>query len=389
VTPSEVLGSLRAARARIDLDRLGENYRALTAFSPVPLIPVVKADAYGHGAAAVARELESLGAQRLAVAYVEEALALRQAGTKVPIVVLAAFGPGQVSVMLEHGLTPVVSTPRGVDWLLSVARASGRRVDVHLKVDTGMTRLGLTPEQLEEAGQSLADSGLVDVEGLMTHLASADESADVTGRQLDRFDEALERLQRRGIRPPWVHAANSAGLSSLRPTHTLARPGLLLYGLRPRPLSPPVGVKPVMRVSADVTLLKHVPAGTPVSYGGIWVAPRSSRVGTLPIGYADGVPRTDAMSRGGAFLVTNRRAPVIGRVCMDLTMVDLTDLPTAAEGTEAILFGDEPDAWDVAERAGTNAWAVLTSVGPRLPRVFVKHGRAISVDAPLLPNFNG
>jgi alanine racemase len=348
-------------------------------------MPVVKADAYGHGAVHVARHLEASGASRLATAYVEEAVVLRRAGIKVPVVVLAAFGPGQVRVMLDCHLTPVVSTPQGVEWLLSVARAAGRRVGVHLKVDTGMTRLGLTPDQLEQAAQTLAESGLVDVEGLMTHLASADESAEVTRRQLDLFDDALARVQRRGVKPQWVHAANSAGLGFLRPTHTLVRPGLLLYGLRPRPLSPPIGVKPVMRVSADVTLVKDVAAGTPVSYGGIWVAPRPSRVGTLPIGYADGVPRTDAMSNGGGFRVKNQQVPVVGRVCMDLTMVDLTDLPGAAEGTEAILFGDEPDAWDVAERAGTNAWAALTAIGARLPRVYVKHGRAVAVDAPLLP----
>jgi alanine racemase len=334
----------------------------------------------------VARHLEAAGAPRLAVAYVEEALLLRQGGVKVPIVVMAGFGPGQVGVMLDHHLTPVLSTPRGVDWLLAVARAAGRRVGVHLKVDTGMTRLGLNPEQLEAAAQALSDSGLVDVEGLMTHLASADESADYTRRQLDRFDEALGRLQRRGVHPQWIHAANSAGLAFLRPSHTLARPGLLLYGLRPRPLSPPIGVKPVMRVSADVALVREVPEGTPVSYGGTWVAPRLSRVGTIPLGYADGVPRTDAMSAGGHFMVRGRPAPVIGRVCMDLTMVDLTDLPAAAEGGEAVLFGDEPDAWDVADRAGTNAWQALTALGARLPRVYVKNGRTVAVDAPLLPN---
>ncbi len=385
MTASDVLVSLRAARARIDLDRLGENYRALVAFSPVPVMPVMKADAYGHGAVQVARHLESVGASRLAVAYVEEAIVLRQAGIKLPIVVLAAFGPGQVPAILDNHLTPVLSTPSGVSWLLSALREAGRRTQVHLKVDTGMTRLGLTPEQLEEAAQTLAESGLVDVEGLMTHLASADASEDATRRQLDLFDDALWRVQRRGVKPQWIHAANSAGLAFLRPTHTLARPGLLLYGLRPRPLSPPVGVKPVMRVSADVTLVREVPEGTPVSYGGIWVAPRPSRVGTLPLGYADGVPRTDAMSDGGAFMVTGRPVPVIGRVCMDLTMLDLTDLPGAGEGTEAILFGDAPDAWDVAERAGTNAWAALTAIGPRLPRVYVKQGQTVAVDAPLLP----
>jgi alanine racemase len=385
VTPSEVLGSLRAARARIDLDRLADNYRALAAFAPVPIMPVVKADAYGHGAVQVARALESAGAPRVAVAYVEEALVLRQGGIKLPIVVLAGFGPGQVGALLDHHLTPVVNTPRGCQWLLSVARAAGRRVGVHLKVDTGMTRLGFALAGVDAVAQELADSGLVDVEGFMTHLAAADESADFTRRQLDLFDEALARVQRRGIKPQWVHAANSAGLAFLRPTHTLARPGLLLYGVRPRPLAPPIGVKPVMRVSADVAVVKDVPEGTPVSYGGIWVAPRPSRIGTLPIGYADGVPRTDAMSQDGRFVVRGRSAPVAGRVCMDLTMLDLTDHEGAAEGSEAILFGDDPDAWEGAQRAGTNAWQALTAIGPRLPRAYVKHGRTVAVDAPLLP----
>jgi alanine racemase len=379
VTVSDTLASLRAARARVDLDRLAENYRALAAFSPVTLMPVVKADAYGHGAARVGAELVKAGATRLAVAYVEEGVALRAAGVKVPIVVLAGFSPEQVHVLLERQLTPVVSTARGAEWLLSVLRASGRRAHVHVKVDTGMARLGFAPSAIEEAAARLADSGLADVEGLMTHLAAADESADLTRRQLDLFDEAVLRLHRRGLRPRWIHAANSAGLAFLRPSHTLARPGLLIYGLKPRPLSPPVAVKPVMRVSADLALVKEVAAGTPVSYGGIWTAPRASRIGTLPLGYADGVPRTDAMSKGGRFLVKGRPVPVVGRVCMDLTLMDLTEHPDAGEGDEAVLLGDEPDAWEVAERAGTTAWAALTAIGRRVPRVYVKGGRTVAV----------
>ena len=382
---TDTLAGLRAARARIDLDRLAENYTQLAAFSPVPLMPVVKADAYGHGAARVGATLVKAGATRLAVAYVEEGVALRRAGIKVPIVVLAGFAAGQVHVLLDEQLTPVVSTARGAEWLLAALRAGGRRAHVHVKVDTGMARLGFAPDRIEEEAQRLADSGLVDVEGVMTHLACADEGEEPTRRQLDLFDRTVERLQRRGLHPRWIHAANSAGLAFLRPTHTLARPGLLVYGVRPRPLSPPVGVKPVMRVSADLALVKEVAAGSAVSYGGIWTAPRPSRIGTLPLGYADGVPRTDAMSRGGRFVVKGKSVPVVGRVCMDLTLMDLTDLPAAGEGDEAILFGDEPDAWEVAERAGTNAWAVLTAIGARLPRVYVKGGRTVAVGAPLLP----
>jgi alanine racemase len=162
------------------------------------------------------------------------------------------------------------------------------------------------------------------------------------------------------------------------------RPGLLLYGLRTKPLGPEVEVRPVMTVSADIALIKEIPAGTPVSYGGRWVAPRTSRIATLPIGYADGVPRTAAMRDEGQFLVAGRRVPVRGTVCMDLTMVDLTDRPEVAEGDEAILVGDDPDAWQVSEWAGTNAWEVVTRIGPRVPRVFVESGRAAWIQSPFV-----
>ncbi|PYQ54296.1 MAG: alanine racemase [Acidobacteria bacterium] len=380
----DVLQLLRPARARVDLDRLAANYHALRALVPVPVMPVVKADAYGHGAAAVARRLVAEGVDRLAVAYVEEAVALRENGFSLPIVVLAAFGPGQERMVRKHHLTPVVSTPRTLEAVLGPARESRRPLPVHLKVDTGMSRLGFTTEAFVEAAERLASAKGIALEGVMTHLASADEDRDVTERQLDRFDEAVAALHRRGIRPAYVHACNSAGLAVFRPTHTLVRPGLLLYGIRPRPLSPDVEVRPVMTVSADIALVKDVPAGTPVSYGGRWVAPRPSRIATLPLGYADGVPRTDGMRERGAFVVKGRRAPVRGTVCMDLTMVDVTDGPAVTERDEAVFLGDEPDAWEVAERAGTNAWEVLTRIGPRVPRVYVEGGRVTGVQSPFV-----
>ena len=190
----------------------------------------------------------------------------------------------------------------------------------------------------------------------------------------------MAALEADGIRPPLVHAANSAGLSYLRPTHTLARPGLLLYGLRPRPFSPAVDVRPVMSVSARIALVREVPAGTAVSYGGRWVTQRPSRVGTIPLGYADGVPRTAAMSEKGWLAVRGQKAPVAGTVCMDFTSVDLTDLAGLDDGDEAVLFGDAPTAWDLAEWAGTNAWQILTTVGPRVPRIHLESGRVVSVE---------
>jgi alanine racemase len=380
-----LLPTLRPARARLDLDRLAANYLAVAAAAGRPVMPVVKADAYGHGAARVSRHLVSLGVPILAVAYAEEGAVLRAAGVRSPILVLAGFGPGQVRMLVQHGLTPVVSSPSTLEGALRAGEVAGRPFPVHLEVDTGMTRLGFSPASAGEAAARLAASGRVEIEGLMTHLAAADEDAGATNRQLDLFDEAVADLARRGIRPRWIHAANSAGLAFLRPGHTLVRPGLILYGVRPRPLSPAIDVKPVMSVSADIALVREVPVGTPVSYGGRWTAPRRSRIATIPIGYADGVPRTDAMRDGGELLVRGRRAPVAGSVCMDLTMADLTDDPGAGEGDEAVLFGDDPPVWEVADRAGTNAWEVLTSIGSRLPRVYVEGGQVLGVESRFTP----
>lgn len=377
---ARLLAGLRPTRATVDLDRLARNFRALEALAGRPVMPVVKADAYGHGAATVGRHLEALGAPLLAVAYVEEGIALRQTGVAVPIVVLAGFTRAQRPFLVDHGLVSVVSTPSTLAAILDAAVEGRAPAAVHLKVDTGMSRLGFTKDALVDAGVRLQDVGVA-VEGVMTHLSSADEDGGATERQLDAFDVAVEALEGCGLRPRWIHAANSAGLAFLRPHHTLVRPGLLVYGVRPRPLSPNVDVLPAMTVSTRIALIKDVPAGTPVSYGGRWVAPRPSRIATLPIGYADAVPRTRAMSDEGRFVVRGRPAPVAGTVCMDLTMLDVTERPDVQEDDEAILFGDTPTAWEVADRAGTVAWEVLTGVGSRVPRVYVKGGRIVGVES--------
>jgi alanine racemase len=383
VSSDSPLGLLRPARARIDLDRLAANYDAIRAAAGVPVMPVVKADAYGHGAAKVARTLVAKGARHLAVAYVEEAVALRQSGVGVPILVLAGFAPGQAPVLAPYDLTPVISTPRTLAAVIAHARG-GVRPRAHVKVDTGMGRLGFAVEAFVEAALRLRDAG-IEIDGAMTHLASADEDASVTNRQLDRFDEAVTRLAARGLRPPLIHACNSAGLAYIRPTHTLVRPGLMVYGIRPRPLSPEIDVLPVMQLSADIALVKDVAPGTRVSYGGRWVARRPSRIATIPLGYADGVPRTDRMRDEGAFRIGPRRVPVAGTVCMDLTMADVTDRPDVVDGTEAVLFGDDPHAWDVAGWAGTTSWEILTSVGSRVPRVYVQGGRVVHVESRYTP----
>jgi alanine racemase len=369
---------LRPEEARVDLGRLAANFRATAAFAGRPLMPVVKADAYGHGAARVALLFESLGAPALAVAFADEAVPLRLAGVRVPIVLMAGASADEAGVVAEHDLTPSVGSPRTLEGALAAARLAPKPLTAHLKIDTGMTRLGFAPGDAGEAARRLSGGGVL-VDGAMTHLAKADDDATACERQLDHFDAALADLARQGIRPRWVHGLNSAGLLHLRPSHTLVRPGLLLYGLKPRPRTPEVAVLPAMRLVGRVDMVRDVPVGTPVSYGGRWVASRPSRIATVSVGYADGVPRTDAMATRGALSLGGKRSPVAGTVCMDFTMLDVTDAKGVEEGDEAVVFGDDPTAWDVADWAGTNAWEVLTSVGLRVPRVYVEEDRPVAV----------
>ena len=360
--------ALARAEARIDLARLRRNYSSVAAAAARPVMPVVKADAYGHGASRIAREFEALGAPLLAVAYPEEGASLRRAGVRIPILVIAGCRPGEGALFVAEDLTPAVSSPATLDGAVLAARLKPG-LAVHLKVDTGMSRLGFPAEAATQLAERLAEVG-IEFQGVMTHLAAADEDAAVTAAQLDRFDAVVSDLAGRGHRPRWVHAANSAGLACLRPSHTLVRPGLLLYGLHPRPHGPAIEVEPVMTLVARVALVRDVAAGTPVSYGGRWVAERASRIATLSMGYADGVPRTDLMAETGFVTIRGQRAKLTGTVCMDYVMADVTDLTDAGAGDEAIVFGDAPTAWDLASRAGTNVWQILTGVGPRVPRVY-------------------
>jgi alanine racemase len=360
--------ALARAEARIDLARLRRNYSNIAAAAARPVMPVVKADAYGHGAARIAREFEALGAPMLAVAYPEEGASLRQAGVRIPILVIAGCRPGEGALFIACDLTPAVSSPATLDGVVLAARLKPG-LAVHLKVDTGMSRLGFPAEAAMHVADRLAEEGAL-LDGVMTHLGSADEDALATAAQLDRFDRVVSDLAGRGHRPRWVHAANSAGLACLRPSHTLVRPGLLLYGLHPRPHGPAIEVEPVMTLATRVAVVRDVAAGTPVSYGGRWVAERASRIAALSIGYADGVPRTDLMAETGYVTIRGQRARLAGPVCMDFFMADVTELTDAGAGDEAIVFGDAPSAWDLAWRAGTNAWQILTGIGARVPRVY-------------------
>jgi alanine racemase len=371
--------SYHPTTAWIDLDRIRDNFKALRSHAgALAVIPVLKADAYGHGAVAVARELEPLGPSMFAVAYAGEGVALRKAGITAPILVLTGFAPEQVGILSRFQLTPVVSTPEQVKALVARPPDWDREtLAVHVKVDTGMSRLGFRIQELEPAIHRLEDAEGVHIDGLMTHLASADEDEIATRKQLDLFDEAIIRLETLGVRPPLIHAANSAGMASVRKTHTAVRPGLLLYGHLPRPLSPKVAVKPAMELRARVALVKKAEAGTRVSYGGKFVAKDETVIATINAGYADGIPRTDAMRTHGVVRHKGIDLKVAGTVCMDLTMLDASAAPALSAGDEVTIFGDAPTAWDLAGWAGTNAWQILTGIGPRVPRRYTRGGAPV------------
>lgn len=371
---THMTGSPRAwhhpSTAWIDLDRIRDNFRAIRTYAGArAVIPVLKANAYGHGAVEVARTLELMGVAMFAVAYVEEAMVLREAGIKTPILVLTGFTPAQFADLVEFNLTPVISTPEQAAVIeANTLTDPTRPLSIHLKVDTGMSRLGFSLRELEPIVHRLEEVEGIEIDGLMTHLASADEDVSTTERQLDSFDEAIARLQTLGVRPGLIHAANSAGMTQARSTHTAVRPGLLLYGVRPRPLTPAIDVHPAMKLTARVALVKPVASGMPVSYGGRFVAGEGTRIATINAGYADGIPRTAAMRESGYVRRGETSLPIAGTVCMDLTMLDSTSDRTLRAGDEVVVFGDSPSAWDVADWAGTNAWEVLTSVGARVPR---------------------
>ena len=369
---------MRETRAEIDLGAIRENVllACRLAGPAAQVMAVVKADAYGHGAAPVARTALAAGATWLGVAVPEEGAVLREAGILSRILVLGPIAPEQAELVVEHGLDQCVSDLAQADALDRMARRRGRVVSLHLKVDTGMGRVGLPPREVRPAADHLARLSAIRLAGLMTHFADADADDPVfTQEQMTRFEAAAQAFREAGIAVPLRHAANSAALL-LHPGSRLdlVRPGIMLYGCHPRgPRRPddPV-LHPALRLRTVITQVKDVPAGGSVSYGRTFTASRDVRIATIPIGYADGLPRL--LSNRGQALVRGRRAPLVGRVCMDMTMVDVTALPEVRAGDEAVLIGCQGDeeitADEVAELAGTISYEILCRIGPRVPRIY-------------------
>ena len=377
---SEEFPHFRPVWGEVDLAALRDNTRALVVFAaPASVLAVVKADAYGHGAVPAARAALEGGAAWLGVALVEEGLRLREAGITAPVLVLSEPPAAAADAVVERDLTPVVYTSAGIDALgAAVARcAPRRRLRVHLKVDTGMHRVGCAPSDAVALAEKIASHAELDFEGVCTHLAVADEPEhDYTAAQLAAFDAVLAELGDRGLRPPIVHAANSAGLLAqpAAARYDLVRLGIALYGVPPAPaLADRVVLQPVLALKARVSHVKELPAGARLSYGLRYELSRPSVVATVPAGYADGVPRNLGLA-GGEVLVRGRRRPIAGSVTMDQLMVDAGDGPVDV-GDEVVLLGRQGDeeitASEWATRLGTIAYEIVSGIGPRVPRRYV------------------
>lgn len=371
--------AVRPTRAEINLGHLRHNLRVLKrAAGPAAVYGVLKADAYGHGGPAVARTLERAGIEGFAVALIEEAIELREAGIRAPLLVMGGHYGRAWGELLRHELTPVVFDPGQLEALAAEARLAGAGpVGVHLKIDTSMGRLGARPHEVAALARAFARHPEVRLAGLMTHLACADDpTSDATRTQLALFARVEAELAAAGLRPGVRHAANSAALlAGNAPGFEWVRPGVALFGVAPATgLGPEL--RPVMRVRTEIVALRRLEAGEALGYGWAWRAERPSLIATLPLGYADGLPR--GLSNQGNLLVRGKRAPVVGVVSMDMVMVDVTDHPGVGVGDEAVALGPqrgplgagEITASEIAAQTGTIPWEVLTGVSRRVPRFF-------------------
>ncbi|MGN0985646.1 MAG: alanine racemase [Candidatus Enterenecus sp.] len=364
--------------AEIDLSNLEHNYRALRACAPDSrFLGVVKANAYGHGAVPVARRLEELGADYLAVACLEEGLELRQAGIRMPILILGTTPPAQAEQVVAAGLTQAVFTPELAHALSDAAGKLGMMAKVHIKLDTGMSRLGLLCHDPKAAAKAAALCALphLEHEGIFTHFANADGDEDYTMLQFTRFLDVLEELEKSyGVAFEIRHCAASAAVLKYPCTHMdMVRPGIALYGHYPDPscqgLDGP-GLLPVMTLKSRVAAVRDLPAGTPVSYGcTASIADGGGRVAVLPIGYADGLHR--ALSNKGSVWLAGQPRPIMGRVCMDMCMVGLDDGADVKPGDVAQVFGPDLPVERHADLAGTIQYELLCAVAPRVPRVYL------------------
>ncbi|MBW7957448.1 MAG: alanine racemase [Deltaproteobacteria bacterium] len=368
----------RPTSAFIDREALRFNYRQLRSRIPAgtAMMAVVKANAYGHGDIEVARVLEAMGSEFLGVAIPEEGARLRDAGITKPIAVLGGIFPDQAEMAFDYDLTPVVFELRTARSLDSEARKRGAIKKIHVKIDTGMGRLGLLPGEAGQFFAGLKELPNLKVEAVLSHFAESEsEDKGFSISQLSVFQRSVEEIRATGFDPLFTEIANSAAIVDLSGSHhNLVRPGIMLYGSYPAErLRERLILKPVLELKTRILHIKGVPKGFSVSYGRRFTTKRPSLIATLPIGYADGLPRR--LEGKGAALAGGRRVPLVGAICMDLAMADVTDVPDVKAGDEVVIIGSQGaetiTAEEVAGKAGTISYEIFCGISQRVPRVYL------------------
>jgi len=365
--------------AVIDLSALAHNLNQARSLLPphTGIMGVVKADAYGHGLVPVSKALMKAGAQSLGVAHFHEALELRKCGINLPVFILSGFRTrDEAAALVENALSPVVFDLSSAETLAEEALRLGKKAALHVKVDTGMGRLGVPHTELAPFLERVASFASLDVRGLLSHLSSADETdRSFTNTQILNFKQAVAKGRDLGLPLPVNSLANSAGVMAHPESHfDMVRPGIMLYGGLPCPgFKSPVPLKPVMTFRGEVLQVREVPAGVPISYSRTYHTRGNQRIAVLSAGYADGLPRT--LSNRGEVLIGGRRASIVGRVCMNLTMADVTASPDVSPGDEAVFLGCRDGVCltgdEVASRADTISYEVFCSIGQRSTRNYV------------------
>jgi len=374
---------IRPTRVEIDLNAIAHNIELVRrkVGHQVKIMAVVKADGYGHGAAEVATVALQNGAECLGVAIPEEGIELRTSGIRAPILVLGLAPPNHARDVIKHDLSQTVSAMELAAALSTEAQELGKAAKVHIKVDTGMSRIGVPPEDAVNFVERILQLKGVDVEGIFTHFSVSDSVADskdktFTESQIGKFKQVVARLAQDGIQIPIKHAANSGGVLHFPSSYfDMVRPGIMLYGLYySREVAVAENLQPAMSFKTAIIHLKTVPPEASISYGRTFVTEKESIIATLPVGYADGYNRL--LSNKGEVLVKGRRAAVLGRVCMDMTMIDVSHVPDVEVGDEVVLFGKQGDAEiamdEIADKTNTIINEVACSIGKRVPRVYLR-----------------
>ncbi len=377
----------RATRAEINLKAFKHNLQNLKAIlgSDTGIMAVIKADAYGHGAIPCAKAAVESGIDYLGAGVIEEGIELRKNGVKDPILILGSIFPDEVADLVHHNLSTILCTSQLAEALSKEAEKQGKTVNIHIKVDTGMNRLGVLPENLLALTEKICKLPNLKIEALSTHFSSADdEDLSITNHQMELFQKALVKLQKTGVIPPLTHLANTSALFRFPESRSkMVRPGLILYGALPSPILIPMvpemcqkenlkNFEPVMQWKSRVILLKSVQKGQALSYSRKYFTNKESLIATLPIGYADGLPRR--LSNNMEVLIRGKRAPQVGTICMDMTLIDVTEIPDVQMEDEVVIFGSQGEeviqVEELAHKAHTIPYELLCNVGKRVPRTY-------------------